>query len=189
MKLKTGNLYKEDWLKLSKTIADLSTSLFFIDDNPMLSIEDIRTKVKKVIFEQNNLGLIIIDYLQLMHYTKFKIENRAQELSKITRSLKNLAKEFNIPLIALSQLNRNVETRLNKRPILSDLRESGSIEQDADVVLLLYKNNESELSKKTQKQLTELIIAKQRNGPTGTIQLYFNPKYTKFSNINEFAQN
>jgi replicative DNA helicase len=121
-----------------------------------------------------------------MHYTKFKIENRAQELSQITRSLKNLAREFKVPIIALSQLSRNVENRLNKRPILSDLRESGSIEQDADLVLMLYRENYYN-STSTQKEEmdfddVELIIAKQRNGPVGTVNLMFNSSCTKFIN-------
>ena len=113
---------------------------FFIDDTSNLSIQDIRSKIKTILFEQNKIGLVIIDYLQLMQNSKLKIENRVQELSQITRSLKNLAREFNIPIIAFSQLSRNVENRIDKKPILSDLRESGSIEQDADLVLMLYKN-------------------------------------------------
>ena len=178
MRLRAGNLYPDDWLKLSKTIRNLSNLLFFIDDSPKLSIQDIQTKVKKIIFEQNKIGLIIIDYLQLMQNPNSKIENRVQELSQITRSLKNIAREFNVPIIVLSQLNRNVETRVNKRPILADLRESGSIEQDADLVLMLYNQNDS-------KKPTELIIAKHRNGPIGTIDLKFDTMYTKFSDTNK----
>ena len=178
MRLRSGNLYKDDWVKLSTTIKRLSNLLFFIDDSPNLSIQDIQTKVKKIIFEQNKIGLIIIDYLQLMQNTKSKIENRVQELSQITRSLKNIAREFNVPLIVLSQLNRNVETRVDKRPMLADLRESGSIEQDADLVLMLYNQNDSE-------QSTELIIAKHRNGPIGSINLNFDKTYTKFSDTNQ----
>ena len=105
-----------------------------------LSIQDIRSKIKTILFEQTQIGLVVIDYLQLMQNSKFKIENRVQELSQITRSLKNIAREFDIPIIALSQLSRNVENRVDKKPILSDLRESGSIEQDADLVLMLYRN-------------------------------------------------
>lgn len=178
MRLRSGNLYKEDWVKLGKTIKHLSNLLFFIDDSPNLSIQDIQTKVKKIIFEQNKIGLIVIDYLQLMQNTTSKVENRVQELSQITRSLKNIAREFNVPLIVLSQLNRNIETRVNKRPMLADLRESGSIEQDADLVLMLYNQNDSE-------QSTELIIAKHRNGPIGTINLKFDKVYTKFSDVNQ----
>ena len=183
MRLRTGSLYKDDWVKLSKSIKSLSTLLLFIDDSPNLSIQDIRSKIKKILFEQNKLGLILIDYLQLMQTTRLKNENRVQELAQVTRSLKTIAREFNVPLIALSQLNRNVDNRINKRPILSDLRESGSIEQDADIVMMLYQQNDLNLSQNNQIQLTELILAKQRNGPTGTIYLHFDKKYAKFLNI------
>ena len=185
-RLKTGNLYKDDWFKLNKIIQHFSTLPFFIDDTPNPSIQDIRSKIKKIIFEQTQIGLIIIDYLQLMQNSKFSISNRTQELSQITRSLKNLAREFQVPIIALSQLSRNVESRTNKRPILSDLRESGSIEQDADLVLMLYRdsyyNTTSINSQDNQANLVELIIAKQRNGPIGTVNLEFDSKRTKFSN-------
>ena len=182
MKLKSGKLQQNDWIKLTKIIKIFSKLPFFIDDTFNLSIQDIRTKIKTIIFEQNEIGLIIIDYIQLMQNSSSKTENRAQELSQITRSLKILAREFNIPIIALSQLSRNVENRIDKKPILSDLRESGSIEQDADLVLLLYKNTFSISSKSEEQppQLIELIIAKQRNGPIGTIKLKFDNKYTKF---------
>jgi len=187
MKLKSGNLYKEDWLKLNTTIKDLSSFPLFIDDTANLTIQEIQSKVNKIIFEQNQIGLIIIDYLQLMQNIKFKTENRAQELSQITRFLKILAKEFQVPIIALSQLSRNVENRTNKRPILSDLRESGSIEQDADLVLMLYRdnyyNNLQNKNNSNNKNIVELIIAKQRNGPIGTIELEFDAKNTKFLNF------
>nr|WAK84852.1 DNA-replication helicase subuni [Amicula sp. isolate GU52X-4 cfCalB7] len=182
MRLRSGKLYKDDWVKLNKIIKILSKLPLFINDIPNLSIQDIRSEIKTLLFEQNQIGLIIIDYLQLMQNSKAKSENRAQELSQITRSLKMIAREFNVPIIALSQLSRNVENRLDKRPILSDLRESGSIEQDADLVLMLYRNkyyNQSDLSQ----QLTELIIAKQRNGPIGNIKLNFDERRTKFFNI------
>jgi replicative DNA helicase len=185
MKLKSGNLYKEDWLKLNFAIKDLASFPLFIDDSPNLTIQEIQSKINKIIFEQNKIGLIIIDYLQLMQNIKFKTENRAQELSQITRFLKLLAKEFQVPIIALSQLSRNVENRTNKRPILSDLRESGSIEQDADLVLMLYRDNyyNNNQHKNIDKNIVELIIAKQRNGPIGTIELEFDAKNTKFSNF------
>ena len=183
--LRNGNLYRNDWLNLSKSIKNLSKLLFFIDDSPTVSTENVRATIKKIIFEHNKLGLIIIDYLQLMQNKKSKIENRVQELSQITRALKTIAREFNVPLIALSQLNRNVEARLNKKPILSDLRESGSIEQDADLVLMLYKQNEYTIDKNNQ--ITELIIAKQRNGPIGTIKLNFNTNYVTFSDLNSLT--
>jgi len=179
IRLKTGNLYKDDWLKLNEKIQNLSNLPLFIDDTPNPTIQDIKMKIKKVIFEQNQIGLVVIDYLQLMQNSKFKTENRSQELSQITRSLKNIAREFQVPIIALSQLSRNVENRNNKRPILSDLRESGSIEQDADVVLMLYR--ESYYNSVTIDNSVQLIIAKQRNGPVGTIDLQFDPKLMQFS--------
>ena len=187
-RLKTGNLYQDDWLKLNPIIQNLAALPLFIDDTPNPSIQDIRAKIKKIIFEQMQIGLIIIDYLQLMQNSQVPSSNRTQELSQITRSLKNLAREFEIPVIALSQLSRSVENRTNKRPILSDLRESGSIEQDADLVLMLYRDNyyhsDTTISNNQKNDLVELIIAKQRNGPIGTVELEFNSKLTKFSNIN-----
>ena len=182
MRLRSGNIGKKDWLKLSNTIKRFSCLPFFIDDSAILSIPEIRTKIKKLIFEETKIGVIIIDYLQLMQNSNVSSENRVQELSQITRSLKTIAKEFNIPIIALSQLSRNVESRLNKRPILSDLRESGSIEQDADLVLMLYRDDYYNPNK-SQIDFTELIVAKHRNGPTGIIQLKFDPTCTKFSNL------
>ena len=178
-KLKTGKLDKNDWIKLNKMITIMAKFPFFVDDSANLSILDIRSKIKTLIFEQKEIGLVIIDYLQLMQNSKGITDNRVQEISQITRELKNIAREFNIPMIALSQLSRNVENRVDKKPILSDLRESGSIEQDADLVLMLYKN---QLSNQNS-ELIDLIIAKQRNGPIGTIQLKFNQKQTKFYNF------
>jgi replicative DNA helicase len=184
-RLKNGRLYQNDWIKLNKIIKILSKLPFFIDDTPNLSIQDIRVKIKTIILEQGQIGLVIIDYLQLMQNSNFKNGNRAQELSQITRSLKMIAREFNTPIIALSQLSRNVENRLDQKPILSDLRESGSIEQDADLVLMLYRTKSNTFSSTTDQilQLTELIIAKQRNGPIGTVKLKFNEKQTKFLNF------
>ncbi len=184
-RLKSGKLSKDDWLKLNKIIKVMSKIPFFIDDMSNLSIQDMQLKIKTILFEQGKIGLIIIDYLQLMENQKSKTENRVQELSIITRALKNLARQFSIPIVALSQLSRNVENRIDKKPILSDLRESGSIEQDADLVLMLYKNQDFHMKQnETQNyQLTELIIAKQRNGPLGNIKLKFDPNRTKFSNF------
>jgi len=183
-RLKIGNLYKEDWHELKKSIQNYSRLPFFIDDQPNLTTQDIRSKIKQILFEQNKIGLIIIDYLQLLLNSKLKSENRVQELSQITRELKNLAKEFQIPVIALSQLSRNVENRINKRPVLSDLRESGSIEQDADLVLMLYRENyyNSMVEKNEKITTAELIIAKHRNGPLGTVELSFQTDPTKFLN-------
>ena len=184
MRLKSGKLYQNDWIKLNKMIKIISKFPLFIDDTFDLSIQDIKSKIKTILFEQNNLGLVIIDYIQLMQNTKRKNENRVQELSQITRSLKTIAREFDIPIIGLSQLSRNVENRIDKKPILSDLRESGSIEQDADLVLMLSKSNENQSSKEESQayQSVELIIAKQRNGPTGTVKLKFHQEQTKFFN-------
>lgn len=189
IKLKNGKLSQSDWIKLTKVIKILSKLPLFIDDTANLAISDIRSKIKTILFEQKKIGLVVIDYLQLMQIPKTKLENRAQELSQITRFLKTLAREFNIPIIALSQLSRNVENRVDKKPILSDLRESGSIEQDADLVLMLYRNqvlnNLTNASLKRENfEKIELILAKHRNGPTGNITLLFDGKRMRFSNFN-----
>jgi replicative DNA helicase len=189
MKLKTGKLSKNDWLKLNKIIKILAKFPLFIDDTFDLSIQDIRSKIKTIIFEQNQIGLIIIDYIQLMQNSKLKTANRVQELSQITRSLKTIAREFNVPIIGLSQLSRNVENRIDKKPILSDLRESGSIEQDADLVLMLYQNKLQTPTQNHQSEniknnnIVELIIAKHRNGPIGNVKLKFDEQHTKFYNL------
>lgn len=176
-KLKNGDLDTQDWLKLNKIIKILSKIPFFVDDSSDLSIQKIRSSLKTILFEQNQIGLIIIDYLQLMQNAKSKTENRVQELSQITRSLKIVAREFNLPIVALSQLSRNVENRVDKKPILSDLRESGSIEQDADLVLMLSKTSINKSA------IMEINIAKQRNGPLGTVKLKFDENCTKFFSI------
>lgn len=183
MRLRNGKLSQNDWIKVNKMVNILSKLPLFIDDTSDLSIQNIRSKIKTLMFEQTQVGLVIIDYLQLMQNSRLKIENRVQELSQITRSLKIIAREFNIPIIALSQLSRNVENRVEKRPMLSDLRESGSIEQDADLVLMLYRKNDYNSTDSDQSNDIELIIAKQRNGPIGTIKLQFDEKSNKFSNI------
>jgi replicative DNA helicase len=183
MRLRNGKLSQNDWIKVNKMVNILSKLPLFIDDTSDLSIQNIRSKIKTLMFEQTQVGLVIIDYLQLMQNSRLKVENRVQELSQITRSLKILAREFNIPIIALSQLSRNVENRVEKRPMLSDLRESGSIEQDADLVLMLYRKNDYNSSDSDQSNDIELIIAKQRNGPIGTVKLQFDEKSNKFSNI------
>lgn len=188
MKLKSGQLNQNDWIKLNKIMRIISKLPFFINDNSVLLVQQIRSEIKTILLEQNTLGLVIIDYLQLMQGSNFRQGNRVQELSQITRDLKNLAREFNIPIIALSQLSRNVDNRVDQRPILSDLRESGSIEQDADLVLMLSRSktlysSDSSLPLQTTNLInTELIVAKQRNGPTGTINLKFNKTRIKFLN-------
>ena len=180
-RLKKGQLDENDWIKLNKVIKCFSNLPLFIDDTPNLSIQDIKLKTQRIFFEQKMIGLIIIDYLQLVENTSTYSDNRVEELSKITRSLKNIAREFKVPIIALSQLSRNVENRFNKRPILSDLKESGSIEQDADLVLMLYRDSYyNEIIK--ENDITELIIAKHRNGSIGKVKLSFDPEFTKFSN-------
>nr|YP_010517073.1 DNA-replication helicase subunit [Haslea karadagensis]UXN44855.1 DNA-replication helicase subunit [Haslea karadagensis]UXN45116.1 DNA-replication helicase subunit [Haslea karadagensis] len=188
VKLRTGKLSQNDWIRLNKVIKVISKLPIFIDDTPNLSVQDIRSKIKTILFEQSKLGLIIIDYLQLLQNSNSKTENRVQELSQMTRTLKNIAREFDIPVLALSQLSRNVENRVDKKPILSDLRESGSIEQDADLVLMLYNKSESKFNQTNNADtsifITELIIAKQRNGPIGSVNLKFDPKKTKFFSMN-----
>ena len=180
-RLRAGNIKQQEWEILNTAVKRFSRLPLFIDDTPNISILDIRKKIKKIRFEQQKLGLIIIDYLQLMENSN-KNENRVQELSQMTRGLKNIAREFNVPIIVLSQLSRNVETRVNKRPILSDLRESGSIEQDADLVLMLYRDDYYN-PETTEPNITELIIAKHRNGPIGTARILFESEYTKFKNL------
>lgn len=181
-RLKVGNIKNFEWKILNQVIKNLASLPFFIDDLPNILMTDIRSKIKKIIFEHNQIGVVIIDYLQLMESNSSRNENRVQELSQITRGLKNIAREFNVPIIVLSQLSRNVESRINKRPILSDLRESGSIEQDSDLVIMLYRDDY--YNKNTEElNIAELIIAKHRNGPIGSIKLNFSPKFTKFSNI------
>ena len=184
-RLRSGKLSKTDWTKLNKIIKLLSKLPLFVDDSSDLAVQEIRTKIKTILFQYPTIGLVIIDYLQLMQTPISNNGNRAQELSQITRALKNLAREFNIPIIALSQLSRNIETRTDKRPILSDLRESGSIEQDADLVLMLYQNepNTPDSLLDTSNKMIDLIIAKQRNGPTGNIQLRFDKKRTKYLDL------
>jgi len=188
MRLRNGKLSQNDWIKVNKMVNILSKLPLFIDDTSDLSIQNIRSKIKTLMFEQTQVGLVIIDYLQLMQNSRLKVENRVQELSQITRSLKIIAREFNLPIIALSQLSRNVENRVEKRPLLSDLRESGSIEQDADLVLMLYRKNDYNSSDSDQSNYIELIIAKQRNGPIGTVKLQFDEKSNKFSNISNENQ-
>jgi len=181
-KLRTGNLAENDFPKLGYAMSVLSEAPIYIDDSPMLSVMEIRTKARRLQSE-HGIGLILIDYLQLMQgRSSSKDVNRVQEISDISRSLKGLARELNVPVLALSQLSRAVEHRPDKRPMLADLRESGSIEQDADVVMFIYRedyyNQESD-----RKNLAELLIKKHRNGPVGDIQLYFVPEQTKFRSV------
>ena len=177
--LKTGYLYKDEWEKLYNGVNELlgqEEQRLFIEDDSMLTIGDMRRKCKKLKIEKG-LDLIVIDYLQLIN-SKEKSESRTQEVSSLSRQLKALAKELDCPVIVLSQLSRSPESRINKRPIMSDLRESGSIEQDADIVMMLYRDEY--YNKDTQDDFTELIIAKQRNGEIGTVQLFFDKERSKF---------
>ena len=179
--LRTGNLSDADWAKLVEGAGIIGDSELIIDDTPGISISEMRSKCRKYKLE-HDLNLIIIDYLQLMSGSGRSTDSRQQEISDISRSLKALARELNVPVLALSQLSRAVEQRPDHRPMLSDLRESGAIEQDADVVMFIYRddyyNKDTEL-----KGISEIIIAKQRNGPIGTVNLAWLPEYTKFANL------
>ena len=181
-KIRTGKLDEDDWEKIANAIGPLSESEIYIDDTPGISVMEIRTKCRKLKMEKN-IGLVVIDYLQLIQGSnKRSSGSREQEIAEISRSLKIMAKELNVPVIALSQLSRAVEQRPDHRPMLSDLRESGSIEQDADIVMFLYRddyyNKESE-----KKDIAEVIIAKQRSGTIGPVELLWMGNYTKFVNL------
>jgi replicative DNA helicase len=182
--LRNGRLEDSDWERLIESAEIIGNSNLIIDDTPSISITELRSKCRKYKMEMN-LGVIIIDYLQLMSGSGGRNSgSRQQEVSDISRSLKALARELNVPVIALSQLSRAVEQRDDKRPMLSDLRESGAIEQDADVVMFIYRddyyNKESE-----KKNIAEIIVAKQRNGPVGTVELAWRPQYTQFGNLSK----
>ena len=179
--LRTGMLTTEDWSKLTMAMGSLSNSGIFIDDTPGVRINEIRAKCRRLA-QENGLGMILIDYLQLIQGSGRPGENRQQEVSEISRSLKGLARELKVPVIALSQLSRGVEQRQDKRPMMSDLRESGSIEQDADIVAFLYRDDYYDKESES-KNMIEIIIAKQRNGPTGTVTLAFRKEYNKFLNV------
>ncbi len=179
--LKTGNLADSDWEKLVEGAGIIGNSNLIIDDTPGITVSELRSKCRKYKLEKD-LKLVIIDYLQLMSGSGRGSESRQQEISDISRALKGLARELDVPVIALSQLSRAVEQRPDHRPMLSDLRESGAIEQDADVVMFIYRddyyNKDSE-----RKGISEIIVAKQRSGPTGTVELVWLPQYTRFANI------
>ena len=185
-KLRTGTLTDSDWDAVVEGVGIIGGSKLIIDDTPGISISELRSKCRKMKLE-HGLGMVIIDYLQLMTGSGKSSDNRQQEISEISRSLKALAREMQAPVVALSQLSRASETRTEHRPMLSDLRESGAIEQDADVVMFLYRddyyNKDSEM-----KDMAEVIIAKQRNGPIGTVNLVWMPQYTKFANATRPGQ-
>ena len=183
-KVRTGKLDDEDWMKIATATSRLSEAPIYIEDTPGITVMEIRAKCRKLKIEQD-IGLVVIDYLQLVQGSNKKNSSREQEISEISRSLKILAKELQVPVIALSQLSRSAEKRDDKRPMLSDLRESGAIEQDADIVFFLYRddyyNPDSE-----EKNVAEVIIAKHRGGSTGTVKLSWLPSYTKFGNLDKF---
>ena len=185
-RIRTGRLIDSDWPKLTRATGMLSEAPIYIDDTPGLTVLEMRAKARRLKSEQD-LGLIVVDYLQLMQ-GKSSSENRAQEISDISRSLKAMAKELNVPVLALSQLNRSLENRTDKRPQLADLRESGAIEQDADVIMFIYRDevyNRAEGN--PNRGLAEIIVGKQRNGPTGVIKLSFLGEYTRFENYSNRA--
>ena len=185
-KVRTGELEDEEWGKLAQTSGELSTAEIYVDDTPGISVMEIRAKCRKLKLEKN-IGLVIIDYLQLIQGSGKRGASREQEIAEISRSLKILAKELNVPVIALSQLSRAVEGRPDHRPMLSDLRESGSIEQDADIVMFLYRDDYyNENSEK--KNIAEVIIAKQRSGSTVTVELAWLGSYTKFANLERYRE-
>ena len=180
--IRTGKLTDEDFMKLSEASGELAEAPIFIDDTPGLSVLEMRTKARRKNHEEP-LGLIIVDYLQLMQASAAVTGNRVQEVSEISRGLKLIARELNVPLIALSQLSRSVESRTPPIPQLSDLRESGSIEQDADIVSFIYRPAYYEPDNPEVQNITDLIIAKHRNGPTGKVQLYFHPERLRFMSL------
>jgi replicative DNA helicase len=182
-RIRTGNLSEEDWPKLSHALGRLSEAKIFIDDSPNISAWEIRAKARRIKAE-HGLGLVIIDYLQLMQ-SRYRSENRQQEVSEISRSLKALARELSTPVVALSQLSRAVEQRPGKKPSLADLRESGSLEQDADLVCFLYREDYYDPDT-DKKNITELIVAKHRNGPTGKVEFFFQKEYSKFVSIEKY---
>lgn len=179
-RLRTGNLQEKDWARLAKAYADLSACKIFVDDSATLTPLEIRAKSRRLKAE-HGLGLVIVDYLQLVS-AGGRVENRQQEIASISRSLKGLAKELQVPVMALSQLSRAPEARTEKRPQLSDLRESGAIEQDADLVMFIYREEEYKPTEENR-GIAELIIGKQRNGPTGTVKLAFIKEFTRFENL------
>jgi replicative DNA helicase len=179
-KVRTGKLDDDEWPRLTSAINLLAETKLFIDDTAALTPTEVRARARRLTRDHGQLGLIVLDYLQLMQ-SPSSGENRVQQISDISRGLKALAKELNVPVVALSQLNRNLEQRPNKRPVMSDLRESGSIEQDADVIVFIYRD-EVYNEDSPDKGIAEIIIGKQRNGPIGTSRLTFLGQYTRFEN-------
>ena len=181
-RLRTGKLNDNDWPRITSAVHMLSEAPLFIDDTPALSPTEFRARARRLVKEQGSLGLIVVDYLQLMRVTGSKVDNRTAEISEISRSLKALAKELRVPVIALSQLNRSLEQRQDKRPMMSDLRESGAIEQDADLICFIYRD-EVYNEDSPDKGCAEIIVAKQRNGPIGRVKVAFLGQYTRFEDL------
>ena len=181
-RVRTGRLNDDEWARLSFALGKMHEAPLYIDETPALNPIDLRARARRLYRQCGKLGLIVIDYLQLMSAANGGGENRATEISEISRSLKGLAKELSVPVIALSQLNRSLEQRPNKRPVMSDLRESGAIEQDADVIMFIYRD-EVYHPDTPDKGTAEIIIGKQRNGPIGTVRLAFLGEYTRFENF------
>jgi replicative DNA helicase len=177
-RLRTGKLTNSEWQKISAAISPLGEAPIYIDDNPMVSVMDIRAKARRLFSKEQGLGLVIVDYLQLMTGRE-KAENRQVEVAEISRGLKILARELGVPVMALSQLSRSLEQRADKQPVLADLRESGSLEQDADVVMFIYREDFYDKAS-TEKGTADIIVAKHRNGPTGKVKLIFREQYTRF---------
>jgi replicative DNA helicase len=184
-RMRTGFLEAEDWEKMTMAIGSLSEANIYIDDSPSVTVADIRARCRRL-KQEKGLGMILIDYLQLIH-GRGKGDNRQQEVSEISRTLKQIARELDVPVIALSQLSRGVEQRQDKRPMMSDLRESGSIEQDADIVAFLYRDDYYD-KESEKKNIIEIIIAKQRNGPVGTVELAFLKNFNKFVGLDRAHQ-
>jgi replicative DNA helicase len=181
-RIRTGQITDVEWDKVTTASTYLVDAPLFIDDTPTLSPAELRTKLRRLTQSEGQLGLVVVDYLQLMQSSTVR-ENRVAEVTEISRSLKAAAKELRVPLIALSLLNRGLEQRPNKRPKMADLRDSGSIEQDADLILFVYRDEVYNEESK-DKGIAEVIIAKQRNGPVGCVQLIFEGQYTQFSDVN-----
>ena len=185
-RLRTGKLHDDEWPRLTEAIEKLRNISMHIDETPGLTTSELRANARRLARQCGKLGLIVVDYLQLMSGSSSDGENRATELGEISRGLKMLAKELQCPVIALSQLNRSVETRNDKRPMMSDLRESGAIEQDADVIMFIYRDDYYNKESKEQ-GVAEIIIGKQRNGPTGTVKLAFLKPLTRFESLANMA--
>lgn len=188
-RFRNGFLSKPEWAQIATSLGKLADTKIFLDDSPSINMLEMRAKSRRLAAEQKRLDLIIVDYLQLMSSASGRNESRQQEVSQISRDLKILAKEFNVPVVALSQLSRAPESRSDHRPQLADLRESGALEQDADVVAFIYREEqyktqeEKDSLPEDKRNIAELIIAKQRNGPTGTVDLRFTPSSMRFDNL------